>query len=168
METVLRGVAIYMVLLVVIRLSGRRTLGEMAPFDFVLLLIVAETTQQALLGEDFSVTNSIVLIITLFTTDAVFSYAKQWSPRAARWMDGQATVLISLGELDKRALSRARVSLEDVLEAARRQHGLERLDQIKFAVLEVSGNISIVPKGSEPGGPPFLKSPRTDEETSRV
>ncbi len=146
METVFRGIAIYLVLFVVIRLTGRRTLGEMAPFDFVLLLIVAETTQQALLGEDFSITNSILLIITLFTTDAFFSYVKQWSPRAARWMDGQATVLISLGHIDERALSRSRVSLEDVLEAARRQHGLERLDQIKFAVLEISGSISIIPK----------------------
>ena len=149
METVFRGVAIYLVLLVVIRLSGRRTLGEMAPFDFVLLLIVAETTQQALLAEDNSITNAVVLIVTLFASDAVFSYLKRASPRVDRWLDGQPTVLISQGRPDARALSRARVGLDDVLEAARQQLGLERLDQIKSAVLETGGHISIVPWRSD-------------------
>ena len=74
MESVIRGVAIYLVLLVIIRLSGRRTMAQATPFDFVLLLIVAETTQQALLGDDFSITNAIVLIVTLFLMDIGFSY----------------------------------------------------------------------------------------------
>ncbi|WP_309084296.1 YetF domain-containing protein [Chelativorans sp.] len=145
MDSVIRGIVIYLFLLVVVRLSGRRTLAEMTAFDFVIILIVAETTQQALLGDDFSLTNAFLLILTLFVTDIAFSYFKQWSPRSAELMDGVPTVLISLGNVDEEALTRARVSLEDVLEAAREQHGLERLDQIKFAVLEVGGNISIIP-----------------------
>lgn len=149
METVIRGVAIYVGLLVVTRAAGRRTLGQMTAFDFVLLLIVAETTQQALLGDDFSITNSLLLIVTLFATDVAFSFLKRWWPRAERWIDGQPTVLVSLGRPDERALRRARVDLDDVLEAARQLHGLERLDQVKFAVLEVGGGISIVPWGGE-------------------
>lgn len=145
MESVLRGVAVYLVLLLVIRLSGRRSLAQITPFDFVLLLIIAETTQQALLGDDFSITNSVILILTLFVCDIVFSYLKQWSPRAATLIDGTPTVLISRGRPDEAALRRARVSLDDVLEAARQQHGLKRLDQIDFAVLEVGGNLSIIP-----------------------
>lgn len=149
MESVLRGAAVYLVLLVVIRLSGRRSLSEMRPFDFVLLLIVAETTQQALLGDDFSVVNAVVLIITLFTIDVALSFVKERAPGLARWLDGAPTVLVSNGEPDRRALDRARVQIDDVMAAARQQHGLERLDQVKFAVLEVSGKISIVP--AEPG-----------------
>lgn len=145
MESILRGVAIYAILLVIVRLSGRRTLAQMTAFDFVLLLIIAETTQQALLGDDFSLANAVLLILTLFTTDIVLSYVKQWMPSAAKWIDGVPTVLISRGKLDKRAMQRARVAVEDILDAAREQHGLERLDQIKSAVLEVGGHLSIIP-----------------------
>lgn len=146
MESVLRGVAVYFVLLTVTRLSGRRTLAQVTPFDFVLLLIVAETTQQALLGDDFSITNAVVLILTLFATDICLSFFKQRSPRIAAMLDSMPTVLISGGKPDLDALRRTRISLDDVLLAAREQHGLARLDQIEHAVLEVSGNLSIVPK----------------------
>lgn len=149
MESVIRGAGIYLVLLVILRLSGRRTMSEMTAFDFVLLLIVAETTQQALLGEDFSLTNSVVLIVTLFSFDVALSVVKDRSPRMQRMLDGSPTVLISRGEPDRRALRRARVSLGEVMEAARSAHGLERLDQIRFAILEARGTISIVPDRAE-------------------
>src|SRR3546814_7660165 len=92
----------------------------MTPFDFVLLLIIAETTQQALLGDDFSITNAAILIITLFTIDIVLSYVKQWLPRADLWIDGTPTVLIVNGMPDERALARARVSIADVLATDRK------------------------------------------------
>jgi uncharacterized membrane protein YcaP (DUF421 family) len=109
------------------------------------LLIVAETTQQALLGDDFSVVNAIVLILTLFVTDILLSLLKEKMPWLAKWLDGAPTVLISLGKPDTRAMRRARVDVVEIIEAARNQHGLERLDQIKFAVLEVDGHVSITP-----------------------
>jgi uncharacterized membrane protein YcaP (DUF421 family) len=146
MDAVFRGIAVYFVLLVVTRLSGRRTLAQVTPFDFVLLLIIAETTQQALLGDDFSITNSIILMVTLFSVDILLSYVKQWSPTSAAFLDGVPTVLISRGQPDHSALRWARVSLDDVMESARQQHGLKRLDEVDFAVLEVGGNISIIPK----------------------
>jgi uncharacterized membrane protein YcaP (DUF421 family) len=145
MESVLRGAAIYFVLLLIVRLSGRRTLSQMTPFDFVLILIIAETTQQALLGDDFSIVNAVILILTLFTIDILLSYWKLASPRIERVLDGVPTVLVSHGKPDQRALKRARIQVDDILEAAREQQGIERLEQIKFAVLEVGGGISIVP-----------------------
>lgn len=148
MESVGRGFAIYVILLIVMRLSGRRTVAQMTPFDFVLLLIIAETTQQALLGDDFSIMNATVLILTLFSLDIILSYVKQWSPRARLVLDGTPTVLIADGEIDARAIKRARIDIEDILAAAREQQGLSRLDQIKFAVLETDGGISILPQKS--------------------
>lgn len=74
METVLRGAAIYFILLIALRLSGRRTVAQMTPFDLVLLLIIAGTTQQALLGDDFSIINAALLIIVLFSLDIGLSY----------------------------------------------------------------------------------------------
>ncbi|WP_248449015.1 DUF421 domain-containing protein [Sinorhizobium meliloti] len=146
MDSVVRGITIYFILLAALRLSGRRTVAQMTTFDFVLLLIIAETTQQALLGDDFSIVNATLLILTLFGVDIVLSYLKQWSPKIALFLDGTATVLIADGKVDQRALRRARVNIEDILVAAREQQGLARLDQIKFAVLEADGGISIIPR----------------------
>ncbi len=145
MESVFRGLAIYIVILLIVRLSGRRTLAQMTPFDLVLILIVAETTQQALLGDDFSIVNSLVLIVTLFTVDIALSYIKRASPTIDKWLDGAPTVLVANGKPVTEALQRARIGLNDVMEAARKAHGLERLDQIKYAVLETAGDISIIP-----------------------
>jgi len=156
MESVIRGVAIYLLLLFMTRLSGRRTLAQITPFDLVLVLLIAQATQQALVGDDFSVVNAIVLMITLVGTDVLLSFAKIRSARLATWLDGTPTVLMSRGRPDAEALRRARVGIADILEAARVQHGLARLDDIDAAVLEVSGAISIIPReqGQEGQEPP--------------
>ena len=146
MDSVIRGLAIYVVLLVATRLTGRRTLAQMTPFDLVLLLIIAETTQQALLGDDFSIINAAVLILTLFASDVVLAWIKSRSRRAQSLLDGHPTVLISNGQIDREAMTRARVSVEDVLAAARETQGLKSLSDIDAAVLETSGGISIIPK----------------------
>lgn len=146
MESVIRGAAIYAVLLLIVRLSGRRTLSQMMPFDLVLILIVAETTQQALLGDDFSLVNAAVLIITLFVIDIGLSYVKRRSGRVERILDGAPILLVSHGEPDHKVLAGARLSADDILEAAREKQGLERMDQIRFAVLETTGEISIIPE----------------------
>jgi uncharacterized membrane protein YcaP (DUF421 family) len=145
MESVFRGAAIYIFVLLIVRLSGRRTLAQMTPFDLVLILIVAETTQQALLGDDFSLINSVMLILTLFTLDIALSYVKRSSHTVDKWLDGTPTLLVVNGKPVEEALRRSRVGLNDVMESARMLHGLERLDQIKYAVLETAGDISIIP-----------------------
>ncbi len=146
METVIRGAVVYLVLLVVLRLAGRRALSEMSAFDLVLVLICAETTQQALLAEDFSLTNAVVLIITLFTLDIGLSFVKAKLPATGKMLDGVPTLLVTNGIPDERALRRSRVDLNEVMQAATETQGIERLDQINFAVLEGSGKISIVPR----------------------
>lgn len=146
METIARGAAIYLILLVIMRISGRRTLAEITPFDFILLLIIAETTQQALLGDDFSITTAALLIVTLLGIDIAFAAIKRWSPTAAKLLEGVPTVIIRDGKLDRHALDRARLDEDDIMVAARQAHGLERMDQIKHAVLESDSGISVVPK----------------------
>jgi uncharacterized membrane protein YcaP (DUF421 family) len=145
MDSVLRGLAVYFVLLLITRLSGRRALAEMTPFDFVLILIVAETTQQALLGEDYSIVNAAILILTLFTTDIGLSYVKRRFRRIAKVVDGTPTVLVCHGRPLDDVMRKVRVDIDDILQAGREQHGLERLDQIEFAVLEIGSRISIIP-----------------------
>jgi uncharacterized membrane protein YcaP (DUF421 family) len=149
METVLRGAIVYFVLMVIIRLSGRRTLAQMTPFDLILLLIVSETTQQALVSNDFSITNAVLLMATLFGIDILLSYIKRRWSLLGKVIDGGPTILVSHGEPDLHALRRSRVELNEVLEAARRTQGLEALGQIRYAVLEAGGHISIVPQSDK-------------------
>ncbi len=146
MDSVLRGVAIYFILLVILRVSGRRTLGQMTTFDFVLLLIIAETTQQALLGEDFSLTNAGLLIVTLIVIDIGLSLLRERWPRLDRLIEGLPLILVEDGRLIKERVEQSRVDEEDILAAARESQGIERMDQIKYAVLERNGGISIIPK----------------------
>jgi uncharacterized membrane protein YcaP (DUF421 family) len=146
MDAILRAGAIYLILLALFRICGRRTLAELTSFDFVLLLIIGEATQQALLGEDFSITNAILVVITLLTLDVGMSLWKLRSDFANRLIDGVPTVLVENGRPLTALMNKARVREDEILEAARRLQGLERMDQIKFAVLEVSGGITIIPK----------------------
>ncbi len=146
MDSVLRAAAIYFAVLLVFRFAGRRTLSEVTTFDFVLLLIIGEATQQALLGDDFSVTNAVVVIVSLIAFDIALSLLKRRSTRLAKFIDGEPMIIVEHGRVLQRRLDKARVGEEDILEAARNTQGLERLDQIKFAILEKDGKISIIPE----------------------
>ena len=147
METVLRAAAVYVVLLVIFRVAGRRTLAQMTTFDFVLLLIISEATQNALVGDDFSVTTATLAILTLVGLDIGSSLLKRDFPTFDKIIDGVPTILVENGRALSDRLYRARLSEGDIMEAARSAQGLERLDQIKYAVLEVNGGITIIPKG---------------------
>jgi uncharacterized membrane protein YcaP (DUF421 family) len=146
MDAVLRGASIYIVLLLLFRIAGRRTLAEITTFDFVLVLIIGEATQQALLGEDFSVTNAFLVIATLLALDVAFSYLKQRSSLLEKVIDGTPTIVVIDGKPLRDRMHRARIDEHDIMEAARRLRGLERMDQIKLAVLEVSGGITVIAK----------------------
>ncbi len=151
MDAVLRAAAIYVVLLLAFRIAGRRTLAEMTPFDLVLVFIIGEATQQALLGQDFSVTNAVLVIVTLLFLDIVMSLAKERSGTFEKLIDGVPTIIVADGRPLTERMRRARVDEADVMEAARRLHGIERWDQIKYAVLEGSGGISVIANGRAQG-----------------
>jgi uncharacterized membrane protein YcaP (DUF421 family) len=132
--------------MIVFRLSGKRTLAETTPFELVLLLIISEVTQQALVGEDYSITTSLILITTLIGTDLFFSVIKQRWKGFEKVTEGSPLIIVADGKMLQNRARKSRVTEEDVLEAARNIHGLERLEQIKYAVLELDGTISIIPK----------------------
>lgn len=146
MAPILRGIAVYLFLLVIFRVSGKRSLDQVTTFDLVLLLIISETTQQALIGEDYSLTNCFLLIITLFIVDQALVFLKQKSGFLSRWLEGLPLVILENGKPIVDRMRRSQVDETDILEAARELQGLERLDQIKYAVLERHGGISVIPK----------------------
>jgi uncharacterized membrane protein YcaP (DUF421 family) len=150
MDSVVRGVVVYLVLLLVFRVSGKRSLAQITTFDFVLLLIVAEAVQQALLGDDNSMTNSLLVVLTLAGIDISFSLLKQRSRTLEKLIDDVPLVLVEDGKPLPERLRKSRVDESDILASARMGQGLERMEQIKYAVLERSGGISIVPQPTEP------------------
>lgn len=149
MEMILRAVAIYLILLVVFKIAGRRALLQMTSFDLILLLIISEATQQALLGDDFSVTGAMLTIITLVVIDMLFGLAKKYISGAESMFDGSPVILVVHGELQQEKLKKVDVSCDDILVSARQNHGIYQLEKIKYAILERNGHISIIPEEIE-------------------
>jgi len=150
METVVKTALIYFLLLALIRLSGRRTIAQITTFDFILLLLIGGATQRALLGQDYSVTNAIIAVVTLVVIDVVLSLIERDFPTFSKIVNGSPLILVDHGRPLPARLRRARLTEQEVLAAARRTHGIERLEDIKFAILEGSGHISIIP-AAKPG-----------------
>jgi uncharacterized membrane protein YcaP (DUF421 family) len=146
METVLRAIAIYLFLLLVFRISGKRTLSQMHPFDMVLLLIIGDSVSQGLMGDDFSITTALLLVTTLVLMELLLSFIKQKSKLADRWLDDVPMIVVEDGKPLLDRMKRARVDTSEVLESARILHGLENMQQVKYAVLERDGSISIIPE----------------------
>ena len=145
MESVIRGLVVYVFLLLIFRVSGKRTLSENTNFDLVLLLIISETTQQAMVDNDHSITNGFLLIMTLIGAGIGLSLLKQRFPALEQWLEGTPLIIIENGKVLRDRMDKTRVDEADILEAARNLRGLERLDQIKYAIVERNGDITIVP-----------------------
>lgn len=146
MEAVIRGLVVYLFLLVLFRATGKRTLSQTTTFDFVLLLIISETVQQAMIDDNNSMTHSALLTVTLLALSVGLSFLKQYLPWAEKAIDSTPLIIIDEGELLRERMAKLRVDESDILEAARELHGLERLEQIKYAIVERTGTISIVPR----------------------
>ncbi len=145
METVLRAVGIYFILLIVFRIAGRRALLQMTSFDLILLLIISEATQQALLGDDFSVTGAALTIITLVVLDITLGYIKKKTGWFDYLLDGSPVILVENGRVLDNKLKKSGITLDDILVSARTNQGVYEIAKIKFAILEKNGHISIIP-----------------------
>ncbi|WP_087878279.1 DUF421 domain-containing protein, partial [Enterobacter sp. TUM13743] len=97
MDMVFRALAIYLFLVIVFKVAGRRALLQMTSFDLILLLIISEATQQALLGEDFSVTGAMITITTLVVVDIIFGLIKKYSSSVENVLDGTPVILVENG-----------------------------------------------------------------------
>ena len=146
MDTVLRAAAVYVFVLVVFRISGKRSMSQITTFDFILLLIIGEATQQALLGSDFSIINAWVAIGTLMTLELAFSKAEGRWPSFSRAVGSLPVIVVEDGKLLETRAKQEGVTIAEILEAGREKHGLERLDQFKYAILERHGGISVIPQ----------------------
>jgi uncharacterized membrane protein YcaP (DUF421 family) len=146
LDAVLHGMAIYVVLLLLFRLAGKKSLADASISDLLLLLIVGESLQQALIGrENYSVAVAAIAIVVLLglirLSDFVASRTRQDDSR-----EGTPIVLVQAGEPLADQMTHARITEQEILTQARRSLGLERMDQIEYAVLDMTGKISILPR----------------------
>lgn len=148
---VVHASGIYLFLLVVFRIAGRRTLAQTTTFDLVLILIIGDATQQALLGEDTTMASAALAILSLVSLDIALAHLKRLFPMLDSLIEGDAVVLMAHGQLRDRPMAANALDAEDIIAAARENHGLTDLADIHEAVLEKDGKISVIPvRGSKP------------------
>ena len=143
-ELVLRSVVVYAFLLVLLRISGKRQVGQLAPFDLVLLLVLSNAVQNSMNAGDNSLLGGLVSAATLVALNYVMGLATFSSKRVELIVEGKPEVLIHNGALDAGVMRRAQLTQHD-LEAALRQAGCVGHHEVRLAILENNGAISVIP-----------------------
>lgn len=141
MEIVVRAVAMFVAVLVLTRLMGKRELAQMNALDIVVLVTLGDLVQQAVTQEDYSIVGGILAAATFVVCAVALSWVAYRFPRARRTLQGKPTVLIRDGELIQHVLKTERLTIDDVREEAR-QEGIRSFADVDLAVLEPSGAIS--------------------------
>jgi uncharacterized membrane protein YcaP (DUF421 family) len=145
-ESVGRAVAVYLFLLLMLRVAGKRTLAQITTFDFVLLLTISEAAQPALTGSNPTLLDSGIVVMTLIALSILMSWLKERSKVLDRILDDIPLLIVADGKPLEERMAKARIDEGDILDAARETQGIERMDQIRHAILERNGKISIIPK----------------------
>jgi len=161
LEKLLRPVIVYLVLVLLLRLFGKRELAQLNPFDLVVLLSLSNTVQNAIIGEDNSVTGGIIGAVSLLTINWVVVRLLFRSPRLNRALEGKAAVLIRDGHVDRRALEKEALTREELIEVVHRQ-GFEHIHDVHRCELEPNGTFYIE------GRDPSVADKRHEELLARI
>jgi len=141
LQIVLRTGVVYLLVLIGVRLSGKREVGQMTPFDLVLLLLLSNSVQNAMTGPDTSLAGGAVAAATLLSLNYLVAYLSGSNANLRRVIQGEPSLLVHDGMAIEEHMARERVSMDE-LNRALREHGIKSLDQVALAVLEVDGSIS--------------------------
>ena len=145
MDIVFRATVIFFFVLVLMRVLGRRELSSLEPFDLIILVVIGDLVQQGVTQNDFSVTGAVLAVGTIGVLTVATSWFSWRFPRVRPIFEGRPVVLLEDGKPIGGNLKRERITIEE-LAAAARQHDVDSLDRVKWAVLETSGEVSIIPK----------------------
>lgn len=148
---VLRACVVYFLLLAMIRMTGKRTMGQFTPFDMLLVVLLGNAVQNSLLGEDTSVGGGLLLAATLIALNWIVGLVSARSPKVERWVEGAPVLLARDGQVYRDVLRRELISRED-FEKAMREAGCLGMADIRLAVLENNGHITVVPRQPEISG----------------
>ena len=144
-EFALRALLVYGFLLIALRLTGKRQVGQMSPFDLVLLLVLSNAVQNSMNAGDNTVTAGFILAGALIALNALMGYLTFRSKKVEDFVEGQPLVLVHNGKTSPEILASERVTHHDLM-AALRAAGLSSLEEVHVAILETNGHISVIPK----------------------
>jgi uncharacterized membrane protein YcaP (DUF421 family) len=145
MDIALRAIALFLFILFLTRVMGRRELSSLAPFDIILLVVLGDAIQQGLTQDDYSVTGALIAITTLALMQRGTSYLSFKFPFFRGILEGEPVVIVQDGRVIEKNLRRERLTPAEITEEAR-LHQIDSLDKIKWALLEPNGNISFIEK----------------------
>lgn len=148
LELIARTAIVYVVFVAILRVFGKRELGQFTIFDLALLLLAANALQPAMTGPDTSLAGGLVILATIFALNWLTAVAREQVPWVQRVLAPEPTVLARDGAWLEAAVRAEDLDQED-LEAALREHGLDRIDEARLVVLEQDGSISVVPKETD-------------------
>lgn len=146
-EFVLRALLVYGFLLVMLRLTGKRQVGQLAPFDFVLLLVLSNAVQNSMNAGDNTVLAGFLLVATLLAVNGLMSWLTWRSKRTETLLEGRPQILVHHGVLDEAMLASERITRHELM-AAVRQAGVADLAEVRVAILETNGRINVIAKPS--------------------
>jgi uncharacterized membrane protein YcaP (DUF421 family) len=151
MDIVLRATMMFAIVFLLLRVMGKRELGQMAPFEFVLLVVIGDLIQQGITHNDFSLTGATLAICTFAFWALVLNAVAYWSPRAERLLEGEPEIVVRHGQLLTHAMARNRLTKMEI-ESEMRLSGIARLSEVEWAVLENNGKISFIERSNaDPG-----------------
>ena len=148
-EIVLRTAIVYAVVLIGIRLAGKREVGQMTPFDLALLLLISNAVQNAMTGPDTSVTGGIVAAVTLLLINATVTQLVWKNRKARKVIEGSPTILVRHGKMIEKNLEKEKVTADSLTQALR-EHGIATVADVSIAVLEIDGSISVLKNDEVP------------------
>lgn len=147
-EIIARGFFVYAVVFLLFRLMGKKQLGEMSPFDLVLLLIVSESVSPALTRDEKSLTGGAIAAATLLSISWLIDYLAFRSKKIEHWVEGTAQVVIDNGRLNQRLLNKEKITHDEIQEVLRTHH-IDDIRDVRYGVLETNGKISIIKKDTK-------------------
>lgn len=152
LEMIIRGAVVYAFVFILLRLVGKKQIGQLSPFDLVLLLIISEGVSNSLLGGENSLLGGMVCAATLVALNYGTDLLAFQSARAERVIEGKPVVLIREGRLNKASMEKQKISRGELF-GTLREHGVEFLDQVKWGVLETNGKVSVIRFEGHPAPP---------------
>jgi uncharacterized membrane protein YcaP (DUF421 family) len=145
MDIVGRGIVVFFFLYLLMRVMGRRELSSLEPFDLILLIILGDAVQQGLTQDDYSLTGAMLAVGTIGVLQVAMSYTNWRFPKLRPWLDGQPIIMLQDGKPIEKNMRRERLTVDDLAEAARKE-GIGKLEDVAWAVMETSGEISFIKK----------------------
>ena len=146
-EFVVRAVIVYLFLLMMLRLTGKRQVGQLAPFDLVMLLVLSNAVQNSMNGGDNSITGGVILVCTLIGINWFISWMTFRSKRLEALVEGRPILLVHDGHVDHQSMRRVQLTMHE-LDAALRAEGCSGVEEVRFALLENNGRITVIQKKS--------------------